>query len=91
MKSYRDGQCVMFNTREVEVDPETGVVEIVSWSGVDDVGLAINPLILHGQAHGAITQGIGQALWENINYDPEDAQLRSGSFMDYSMPRAADM
>ena len=76
---------------EVEVDPETGVVEIVSWSGVDDVGLAINPLILHGQAHGAITQGIGQALWENINYDPEDAQLRSGSFMDYSMPRAADI
>ena len=76
---------------EVEVDPETGVVEIVSWSGVDDVGLAINPLILHGQAHGAITQGIGQALWENINYDPEDAQLRSGSFMDYSMPRAVDI
>ena len=76
---------------EVEVDPETGVVEIVSWSGVDDVGLAINPLILHGQAHGAITQGIGQALWENINYDPEDAQLRSGSFMDYSMPRAIDI
>ena len=76
---------------EVEVDPETGVVEIVSWSGVDDVGLAVNPLILHGQAHGAITQGIGQALLENMNYDPQNAQLLSGSFMDYAMPRAINI
>ena len=73
---------------EVEVDPETGQVTIAAWSGVDDVGLAINPLILHGQAHGAVAQGIGQALLEQIRHDPEDAQLLSGSFMDYAMPRA---
>jgi carbon-monoxide dehydrogenase large subunit len=58
---------------------------------VDDVGLAVNPLILHGQAHGAIAQGIGQALLENIYYDPKDGQLLSGSFMDYAMPRAIDV
>jgi len=73
---------------EVDVDPDTGHVKILSWIGVDDVGLAINPLILHGQAHGAAAQGLGQALMENIHYDPESAQLLSGSFMDYAMPRA---
>jgi len=72
---------------EVEVDPETGVVDIVAWTGVDDVGLAVNPLILHGQAHGAVMQGVGQALLEEIQYDPDSAQLLSGSFMDYAMPR----
>jgi carbon-monoxide dehydrogenase large subunit len=76
---------------EVEVDPETGVVDIVDWTGVDDVGRAINPLILHGQAHGAAAQGIGQALMESIHYAPEDAQLLTGSFMDYAMPRADDL
>jgi aerobic carbon-monoxide dehydrogenase large subunit len=73
---------------EVEVDPETGHVDILAWTAVDDIGLAVNPLILHGQAHGAVTQGIGQALLEAIRYDPDSAQLLSGSFMDYAMPRA---
>jgi len=73
---------------EVEIDPDTGGLEIVKWSGVDDVGLAINPMILHGQAHGAAAQGIGQALSEICHYDPESAQLLSGSFMDYAIPRA---
>jgi carbon-monoxide dehydrogenase large subunit len=72
---------------EVEVDPETGQVEIVAWTAVDDVGLAVNPLVLHGQAHGAVTQGIGQALCEEIRYDPT-GQILTGSFMDYAMPRA---
>ncbi len=73
---------------EVEVDPETGVVKIVKWSGVDDVGLAVNPLILHGQTHGAAAQGIGQALLEDCHYDRESGQMLAGSFMDYAMPRA---
>ena len=73
---------------EVEVDPHTGHVHILTWTAVDDVGLAVNPLILHGQAHGAIAQGIGQALLEAIQYDPGSAQLLTGSFMDYAMPRA---
>ncbi len=73
---------------EVEVDPEIGQTEILRWTAVDDVGLAVNPLILHGQAHGAVAQGLGQALMEAIHYDPESAQLLTGSFMDYAMPRA---
>lgn len=73
---------------EVEVDSDTGHVAIVSWTAVDDVGLAVNPLILHGQAHGAVAQGLGQALLEEIRYDPDSAQLLTGSFMDYAMPRA---
>jgi carbon-monoxide dehydrogenase large subunit len=73
---------------EVEVDPETGVVEIVRHSTVDDCGRAVNPLILHGQTHGGIAAGIGQALWEACRYDPETGQLLSASFMDYAMPRA---
>jgi carbon-monoxide dehydrogenase large subunit len=73
---------------EVEVDPETGVTEIVRHTAVDDVGRAINPLILHGQTHGAIVQGVGQALWEHCCYDPESGQLMSGSLMDYALPRA---
>lgn len=76
---------------EVEVDPDTGQVEIVGWTGVDDVGLAVNPMVLHGQAHGAVAQGVGQALLEEIRYDPADAQLLSGSFMDYAMPRATTL
>ncbi len=72
---------------EVEVDPSTGEVAIAAWTGVDDVGRAVNPLILHGQAHGAVTQGLGQALLEAVHYDPETGQLLSGSFMDYAMPR----
>ncbi len=73
---------------EVEIDPDTGVVEIVKWSGVDDVGRAINPMILHGQTHGAAAQGIGQALLELCYYDRESGQNLSGSFMDYAVPRA---
>jgi carbon-monoxide dehydrogenase large subunit len=73
---------------EVEVDPETGAVEIVRYSTVDDVGRAINPLIVHGQTHGGIAQGVGQALWELSDYDQESGQPRSATFMDYAMPRA---
>jgi carbon-monoxide dehydrogenase large subunit len=73
---------------EVEVDPDTGQVEIVRWSGVDDVGLAVNPMILHGQTHGAVAQGVGQALLESSYYDRSSGQLLSGSYMDYAMPRA---
>ena len=73
---------------EVEVDPETGHVDVVAWTAVDDIGLAINPLILHGQAHGAVAQGIGQALLEAIHYDTDTSQLLTGSFMDYAMPHA---
>ena len=76
---------------EVEVDPETGRARIVAWTGIDDVGLAVNPLILHGQAQGAIAQGAGQALLEAVCYRPEDGQLLTGSFMDYAMPRADDL
>ena len=73
---------------EVEIDPDTGELEIVRYSTVDDVGRAINPLILHGQTHGGIVQGVGQALWEQCHYDRETGQLLSASFMDYAMPRA---
>jgi len=70
------------------VDPETGEVEIVRYTSVDDVGRAINPLIVHGQTHGGIAQGVGEALWELCDYDPASGQLRSTTFMDYAMPRA---
>jgi carbon-monoxide dehydrogenase large subunit len=73
---------------EVEVDPETGTVEIARYSAVDDVGRAVNPMIIHGQVHGGIAQGVGQALLEQCYYDPESGQLLSASFMDYAMPRA---
>lgn len=73
---------------EVEVDPETGAVEIVGYAAVDDVGRAINPLILHGQTHGGIAQGVGQALLEACHYDAGSGQLLTASFMDYGMPRA---
>jgi carbon-monoxide dehydrogenase large subunit len=73
---------------EVEVDPETGLVAIVRLAAVDDVGRAVNPLILHGQTHGGFAQGAGQALLEECRYDPETGQMLSASFMDYAMPRA---
>ena len=72
---------------EVEVDPETGVVEIVRHTTVDDVGRAVNPLILHGQTHGGIAAGVGQALMELCHYDA-DGQMTSATFMDYAIPRA---
>ena len=73
---------------EVEVDPMLGHVEIVRYTAVDDVGRAVNPLIIHGQTHGGIAQGVGQALLEHCAYSAESGQLLSGSFMDYAMPRA---
>jgi carbon-monoxide dehydrogenase large subunit len=73
---------------EVEVDPETGVVDVVRWTSVDDVGRAVNPLILHGQTHGGIAAGIGQALWELCHYEPQSGQLTSATFMEYALPRA---
>jgi len=75
---------------EVEVDPDTGHVQTVAYSVVDDMGRVINPMIVEGQAHGGIAQGLGQALMENAAYDA-GGQLLSGSFMDYGMPRADDM
>jgi carbon-monoxide dehydrogenase large subunit len=75
---------------EVEIDEETGVVDIVKYSVVDDVGTVINPLLLKGQIHGGIVQGAGQALMEDFSMDAESGQVIAGSFMDYCMPRAAD-
>jgi carbon-monoxide dehydrogenase large subunit len=75
---------------EIELDPETGTVEVVSYSCVNDFGTVINPMIVEGQLHGGVVQGIGQALMENTIYD-SDGQLLTGSFMDYPMPRAADV
>jgi aerobic carbon-monoxide dehydrogenase large subunit len=76
---------------EVEVDPETGTVEIVAYHIVDDVGRVINPMILDGQIHGGVAQGLGQALMEHCVYDAESGQLTTATFVDYAMPRAADM
>jgi aerobic carbon-monoxide dehydrogenase large subunit len=76
---------------EVEVDPDTGAVEIVSYVLADDVGTVINPLTLKGQIHGGVAQGVGQALMEQVVYDPESGQLLTASFMDYAMPRADTM
>ena len=76
---------------EVEVDPETGTVEILRYTGIDDVGRAINPMILHGQAHGSIAQGLGEAMMELSVYDPASGQALAASFMDYAMPRAGDL
>ena len=76
---------------EVEIDPETGVVEIDRYAVVDDVGRVINPMICHGQIEGALAQGIGQALMENVAFDRESGQMLSASFTDYAMPRAGDL
>ena len=76
---------------EVEIDPETGHVEILRYTAVDDFGDAINPLLIAGQVHGGVVQGVGQALQEHTVYDEESGQLVSGSFMDYQLPRADDI
>jgi len=76
---------------ELEVDPETGAVAIVALTIVDDSGRSVNPMIVHGQQHGAVAQGIGQALMERCVYDPASGQLLSGSFLDYAIPRADDL
>jgi carbon-monoxide dehydrogenase large subunit len=73
---------------EVEIDPVTGVVELVRFTAADDFGNIINPMIVEGQVHGGIAQGVGQALCENCVYDKESGQLVTGSYMDYAMPRA---
>ena len=73
---------------EVEVDPETGEIAVVRYSVTDDVGKAVNPLIVRGQVHGGVAQGLGQALLEHTAFDPDSGQLLSGSFMDYTIPRA---
>ncbi|WP_420405099.1 xanthine dehydrogenase family protein molybdopterin-binding subunit [Nisaea sp.] len=75
---------------EVEIDPDTGIVEVVNFTAVDDIGRVINPMIVEGQVHGGVAQGIGQALLEQAVYD-ENGQLMTGSFMDYTMPRADDL
>jgi carbon-monoxide dehydrogenase large subunit len=73
---------------EVEVDPDTGTLEILNYSVMDDFGSALNPLLLQGQVHGGVGQGVGQALTEKTVYDKDSGQLMSGSFMDYALPRA---
>jgi aerobic carbon-monoxide dehydrogenase large subunit len=73
---------------EVEIDPDTGAVTLERYGLVDDVGTVINPLTLKGQIHGGVAQGVGQALMEQVLYDPESGQLLTGTFMDYAMPRA---
>ena len=75
---------------EVEVDPDTGHTEIVQFTSADDFGTIINPMVVEGQVHGGVTQGIGQAMLEQVVYD-ENGQLLTGSYMDYTMPRAADL
>jgi carbon-monoxide dehydrogenase large subunit len=76
---------------EVEIDEETGTVEIVNYNVVDDVGLVMNPLLLKGQIQGGVVQGAGQILLENVHFDRDSGQLITASFMDYAMPRASDL
>jgi carbon-monoxide dehydrogenase large subunit len=75
---------------EVEIDPDTGLMEVVRYTAVDDCGLLINPLLVMGQVHGGVGQGLGQAVLENTAYDNHSGQFLAGSFMDYTMPRASD-
>jgi carbon-monoxide dehydrogenase large subunit len=74
---------------EVEIDPDTGVTKVMRYTVVDDVGTVMNPLLLHGQIHGGVVQGIGQVLKEDIRFD-DAGQMLTGSFMDYAMPKAHD-
>ena len=76
---------------EVEIDPDTGALRIVRHTVVDDVGRMVNPMLVKGQIHGGVVQGLGQALFEDLTYDAETGQLLAGSFMDYAMPRAEDV
>ena len=76
---------------EVEIDRETGEVRMARYTAIDDYGVMVNPMVAAGQAHGAIAQGIGQALLEGAHYDPESGQVLAGSFMDYALPRADDL
>ncbi|MEL6583451.1 MAG: xanthine dehydrogenase family protein molybdopterin-binding subunit [Pseudomonadota bacterium] len=85
-RSYPNGA----HFAEVEIDPETGVTQVVKYTVVDDFGVLMNPMLAEGQVHGGVVQGIGQALMENVVYDSE-GQLLSGTYMDYAMPRASDI
>ena len=76
---------------EVEVDPQTGVTKVERFTAVDDFGNIVNPMIVSGQVHGGIAQGLGQAMMEGCQYDTESGQLLTGSYMDYTMPRADDL
>jgi carbon-monoxide dehydrogenase large subunit len=76
---------------EVEIDAETGAVRVVRHTVVDDVGRMVNPMLVKGQIHGGVAQGLGQGLFEKLAYDAETGQLLAGSFMDYAMPRADDL
>src|SRR6185503_14325511 len=76
---------------EVDIDPETGAVTLERYTAVDDFGTLINPMLTIGQVQGGVAQGIGQALFEHTVYDPHSGQMLSGSFMDYTLPRAADL
>jgi len=76
---------------EVEIDPGTGQLTLAGYAAVDDCGNALNPMIVEGQTHGSIAQGLGQAMMENAVFDNSGGQLVTGSFMDYAMPRADDM
>ena len=76
---------------EIEIDPETGHMDVVAYSAVDDCGNVLNGMIVEGQLHGGLAQGLGQALMEQVFYDEESGQLVTGSFQDYAMPRATDM
>jgi carbon-monoxide dehydrogenase large subunit len=80
---FPNGACMC----EIEIDPETGSLEIKRYATIDDVGRCINPLIVHGQTHGGIAQGVGQAMWEGCHIDPASGQPLVGSLMDYGMPR----
>jgi aerobic carbon-monoxide dehydrogenase large subunit len=75
---------------EIEIDPATGIIKIVNYVIVDDFGVTLNPLLLAGQVHGGVMQGIGQALMEQVVYSPTDGQLVTGTYMDYALPRASD-
>jgi carbon-monoxide dehydrogenase large subunit len=85
--SYPNG-CIIC---ELEIDPATGAIEIQRLTAVDDAGVVVNPVMLEGQLHGSLAQGLGQALSEEVVYDPGSGQLLSGSFLDYALPRADDM
>ena len=86
MENFPNGAHVV----EVEIDPDTGVIQIVAYTAVDDCGVVLNPFIVHGQVYGGVAQGVGQALTESVVYD-EDGQLLTASYMDYGMPRAHTM
>jgi aerobic carbon-monoxide dehydrogenase large subunit len=91
--NYASEECTYPNGShicEVEIDPETGHCDVVSYTVVDDFGVVVNPMLLGGQVHGGIVQGIGQALHEGVVYSA-DGQLLTASFMDYGMPRADDL